>query len=44
MQKIIASFTEKYGLTETEVMTEIESAFAAILSGWYISQHSRTIG
>jgi len=35
MQEIITSFTGKYGLTKTEVMAEIETAFSAMLSKWY---------
>jgi hypothetical protein len=35
MQDILASFTGKYGLSKTEVMTEIESVLAAMLSQWY---------
>ena len=35
MQEIIASFTDKYGLTKTEIMAEIENVFSAILSQWY---------
>ncbi len=35
MQKIIASFAGKYGLTRSEIMTEIESVFSSVLSRWY---------
>jgi hypothetical protein len=35
MQKIITSFTTKYGLTRAEVMAEIEAVFALRLSQWY---------
>lgn len=35
MQEIIASFTDKYGLTKTEVMAEIETVFSSMLSRWY---------
>lgn len=35
MQGIISSFTGKYGLTKTEVMTEIEAVFSTMLSRWY---------
>jgi hypothetical protein len=35
MQKIITSFTTKYGLTRSEVMAEIEAVFALRLSQWY---------
>lgn len=35
MQEIITSFTGKYGLTKTEVMTEIEAVFSSMLSRWY---------
>jgi len=35
MWEIIATLTEKYGLTRGEVMAEIESVFSAMLSRWY---------
>ena len=35
MQEIITSLTDKYGLTKTEVMTEIEAVFSSMLSRWY---------
>jgi len=35
MQTILTSFSTKYGLTRTEILTEIESIFSAILSQWY---------
>ncbi|KAB2891071.1 MAG: hypothetical protein F9K32_05975 [Desulfobulbaceae bacterium] len=35
MQDIITQFADRYRLTATEVMVEIESALSAILSKWY---------
>lgn len=35
MQAIVNSFSNKYGLTHTEIMVEIEAVFSAILSQWY---------
>lgn len=35
MQKIIALFAGKYGLTMGEVMAEIEAVYSAMLSRWY---------
>jgi len=35
MQEIISSFTVRYGLTQAEVMTEIEAVFSSMLSRWY---------
>lgn len=35
MQQIIKLFADQYGLTNSEVMAEIEKVFSDILSGWY---------
>lgn len=35
MQKAIQQFASQYGLTRSEVITEIESVFSSILSQWY---------
>jgi hypothetical protein len=38
MQEIISTFAGKYGLTRSEVLTELETAFSAMLSRWYRMQ------
>ncbi len=35
MQKAIQQFASQYGLTQNEVVTEIEKVFSSILSQWY---------
>jgi len=35
MNKIITTFTGKYGLTKSEAMVEIEKVFSSVLSQWY---------
>ncbi len=35
MKEIITSFVDKYGLSRTDVMSEIEAVFSTMLARWY---------